>query len=280
MRISLDPSRGSRLAGTIMAAAILLALPAAARAQYGAPELNSSAIGEKYHVEVTGTLWKPDVYGQISSEEFGIIGTKIDFVDDLGFEKTRFKDFRLVLRPSKKSKFRLQHTPVVYKAETSLKRDVIFNGQKFPLALPVQTEFDWNVWRFGYEYDAFYRPRGFVGFFLEARYTEMVAELRSPLLTEFRRDKAPLPAVGIVGRGYVLPALAINFEMSMFRVPADSIPHVEANYYDWDLNGTFNVSQYAGVQVGWRRMTNYLVYKKDVGDTKFQGLYFGGALRY
>lgn len=281
MRFSLLPSSARRLADLLLVGAVLMALPRAASAQYGAPELDSSAIGEQYHVEVSGSLWKPDVYGVISSEQFGIIGSQISFVDDLGFEKTRFKAFKLVLRPSKKSKFRIERIPVVYQAETNLKRSIVFNGQAYPLALPLQSEFDWKVWRFGYEYDAFYRSRGFVGFFVEARYTEMIAELRSPLYApEYRRDRAPLPAIGVVARGYPLPALAINFEMSTFNVPKDTIPDVEANYYDWDINGTFNLSRYAGVQIGWRRMTNFLSVENDIGDTKFQGLYFGGTLRY
>lgn len=281
MRISSQPPRLGRLTGGFLAAAILVALPDAARAQYGAPELGSSTIGENYHIEVSGRLWKPDVFGQISSQQFGIVGTKIDFIDDLGFEKTRFKDLRIVLRPTKKFKFRIQHTPVVYTAETTLKREIIFNGQNYPIAVPIQSEFNWNVWRFGMEYDAFYRPRGYVGFFIEARATEMIAELRSPLhQPEFRRERAPLPAIGIVGRAYPLPALAINFEMSTFKVPANTLPNIEANYYDWDINGTFNVNRFAGVHVGWRRMTNYLSIKSDIGDTKFQGMYFGGTLRY
>jgi hypothetical protein len=281
MRISRQSSWPARLTHGILGAALLLALPATARAQYGAPELSSNTIGENYHVELSGRLWNSDVFGVISSEQFGQIGSQIDFVQDLGYEKTRFKEFGIVLRPSKKSKFRIQHTPVVFKAETTLKRAIVFNGQNYPLALPLQSEFDWNVWRFGYEYDAFYRSRGYVGVLVEARYTQMNAELRSPLYQpEFTRQKAPLPAIGIVGRAYPLPALAINFEMSTFRLPKESVPNIEANYYDWDINGTFNASRYVGVTVGWRRMTNYLSIKKDVGDTKFQGMYFGAAVRY
>lgn len=282
MRISRQPSRQTRLMQALFGTALLLALPAAAHAQYGAPELNDSVPAENYHIEASGRFWNPDVFGQISSEQFGIIGTTIDFVNDLGFEKTRFREFGLVLRPTRKFKFRIQHTPVGYTAETTLKRSIVFNGQTYPVALPVQSEFDWNVWRFGMQYDAYYRPRGYVGFFVEARYTEMFAQLRSPLQSqpEFRREKAPLPAIGIVGRAYPVPELAINFEMSTFQVPKDTIPNVEANYYDWDINGTFNATRFLGVQVGWRRLTNYLSIKKDIGDTKFQGMYVGGALRY
>ena len=160
-----------------------------------------------------------------------------------------------------------------------MRRDLIFNGQKFPVSLPISSEFDWNVWRLGYEYDFVYRDRGFVGLLLEGRYTKMTATLSSPLVTEFSTAKAPLPAIGIAGRGYVLPEVAINFEMTGFKLP-DVDPKYQANYYDWNLNGTVNVSNNVGLQIGWRRITNYLAIKNDVGDLKFQGLWFGAALRY
>jgi hypothetical protein len=262
-------------------ATALLLVPTAARAQYGAPELDARVSGEHYHAEVSGTLWNPDVQGLITSEKFGFVGSNIDFVDDLGFERTRFRDLRIVLRPSRKSRFRIQYTPVRYEAETTLKREITFNGQKYPLAMPVQSQFDWNVWRFGYEYDFIYRSRGFVGVLLEGRYTRMTAELKAPLIpTEFTRVRAPLPAIGLVGRAYVFPELALNFEVSMFRVPEGTIEDIEANYYDWDVHGTFNVSRNVGLQLGWRRMSSFLKVENDSGDVAFQGLWFGGALRY
>jgi hypothetical protein len=279
MRISWQRASIRRAWRVAALAAVMNAAPALAAAQYGS-ELGSAVPGEQYHFEVSGTLWNPDLSGVISSQRLGIVGSEIDFIDDLGFERTRFKDVRFVLRPSRKSRFRIQYTPITYVAETSLRRDITFNGQTFPLNLPLQSQFDWKVWRFGYEYDVFYHERGFVGLLLEGRYTQMTAELASPLMSEFTRVKAPLPAIGVVGRAYVVPDVAVNFEMSMFRVPEGAIPDVEANYYDWDIHGTFNVHRHVGLQVGWRRMTNFLTVEEDSGDVKFQGLWFGGALRY
>jgi hypothetical protein len=54
----------------------------------------------------------------------------------------------------------------------------------------------------------------------------------------------------------------------------------QARYFDWDINGTVNLSNYFGVQMGWRKMTNFMVIKKDSGDVQFQGLWFGAAVRY
>jgi hypothetical protein len=124
-----------------------------------------------------------------------------------------------------------------------------------------------------------------VGALIEARYTTFDAKLttNSPLLatqqTEFTQAKAPLPAIGIVARGYPLKEVAINFEMSTFRLPAID-PKYDANYFDWDINGTVNVTNNVGLQVGWRKMTTYLRVEKDLGDLAFKGLWFGAAARF
>jgi hypothetical protein len=103
--------------------------------------------------------------------------------------------------------------------------------------------------------------------------------LLSPQLEEFATAKAPLPALGVVGRAYVLPEVAINFELSGFKVP-DVDPKYKANYFDWDINGTVNLSNNFGVQIGWRKVTTYLNIEEDTGDLRFQGLWFGVAARY
>jgi hypothetical protein len=272
---------------TLMAlASMALLVPSVARAQYSAPDMSGDgAIGEKYHVEGSASLWDPDLFGSISSEQFGLVGTKIDLVTDLGYVKTRFRDFKFVLRPTKKSKIRLQYTPIEYTAETSFKRDVVFNGIKFPLSVPIESTLAWKVLRLGYEYDFIYRSRGFVGMVLDARYTQMQAQLQtnspifSPAIKEFATAKAPLPAFGAVGRGYVTRQVAINFEITGFKLPNVS-PKYQATYFDYDLNGTVNVTNNVGFQVGWRKVTNVLQVDKDLGDVQFQGLWFGAVGRF
>jgi hypothetical protein len=269
-------------AGAVLAiAAIAIAWPRAAAAQYNAPPLSSLAIGERYHVELTGTLWNPDVTGLVSSDEFGQAGTSLDFVTDLGFKQTRFTDLKFVLRPARKHKLRFQYTPISYEGENVLAREIIFRGQKINATLPISTTFEWKVMRFGYEYDFVYRNRGFVGLLIEGRYTQFGASVMAPLVgvSEFTSAKAPLPALGLVGRAYIAPSIALNFEVSGMKLP-DVDPKYKAEYFDWDINGTVNLTNNFGVQVGWRKMTTMLLIEDDGGDFKFQGLYFGASLRY
>jgi hypothetical protein len=41
-----------------------------------------------------------------------------------------------------------------------------------------------------------------------------------------------------------------------------------------------NLTNNVGVEIGWRRMNTFLHIEEDEGDFKFQGLWFGGAVRY
>jgi len=267
--------RAGLSAGT--AAFVLMAAPAWGQVREQEP--SRLPLGEQYRIELSGTLWNPAMSGLISSEQFGIIGSEIDFEKDLGYAQTRFADFRLVLRPSRKSKFRVQYTPISYQASTNFTRDIVFNGIRFPVSIPVDSTFEWKVLRLGYEYDFVYTDRGFVGLLLEGRYTNFTTQLTSALAEEFTSVKVPLPAIGAVGRVYVIPEVAINFEVTAFKFP-DVDPKYKANYFDWDISGTVNFTNNVGARVGWRRMTTYIFVEEDTGDLKFQGIWFGAVVRY
>ncbi len=278
------PCRFLRVAA---AAAVLVGwlAPAEAHAQFRAPDGGFEAVGERYHVEVAGTFWTPALSGRIASDSLDVIGNAIDFADDLGYDRSHLREFRGVLRPTRRVRLRIQYTPVRYAAETSFDREITFGGTPFPVSVPIVSDFTWTVLRGGFEYDFLYTPRGFLGLLLEARHTQLEARLAtntpffSPALEAQVLAKAPLPAIGVVGRAYVLPNVALNVEVSGFRVPRID-DELEATYFDWDVHGTVNLNRFVGVQVGWRRMSTFLSTTDDEGDLKFAGLWFGGALRY
>jgi hypothetical protein len=270
-----------QLATIAAAIAACAARPALAQDRPG----SNDAIGEKYHVEVAGALWNPTLFGQISSDQFGIIGSNIDLNSDLKFEQTRFRDLRFVLRPATKHKFKLQYTPMSYTSTTTFQRNIVFNGILYPVAVPVTSEFDWSVLRFGYEYDFLYKPRGYVGVILEGRYTKFNAQLQALNNVEFASANAPLPAFGVAGRAYVTRNVALNldwtfFNLDTFHLPQTLVKDTTAIYHDVDISGTINFNDYVGMQVGWRQTNTQLGIDQDHGNLKFQGLWFGAAIRY
>jgi hypothetical protein len=142
----------------VLTALALLALAAPVEAQF--PARGDAVIGEDYHIEASFNFWNPTPEAIVNSEALGILGTDVNLVTDLGITKQALKDLRVVLRPAKKHRFRINYLPMNYDASTTLTREFIFNGLRYRPGLPVQTTAQFKAWRFGYEYDFLYRDRG------------------------------------------------------------------------------------------------------------------------
>jgi hypothetical protein len=259
----------------------LLAGAVPAQAQYAVRGPSDRATGETYRFEFGAYFWNPTPTLGIQSESLGIIGTRIDLVEDLQIEKTRFTQLRAVLRPAKKHKLRFEYTPIKYEQpEGILSRNIIFNGITYSVAVPVDTTLDWKAYRFTYEYDIIYRDRGFFGILLEAKYTDVRAELSNFLDTEFVHARAPIPALGAIGRVYVSKNMSVTAEFSGFKLPESIDENYKAKYYDFDIYGTVNVSDHFGAQLGYRSFDVFYKVDTDEGELKLKGPYFGGVVRF
>jgi hypothetical protein len=259
----------------------LLVVPAGAHAQFTATPFSDPATGERYHIEASFGWWNPSPDFEIASESLGQLGTRIDAITDLGIEKKQVPELRIVLRPGRKHKFRINYLPMSYSASSTVHREFVFNGIRYNVNLPVSTELSWKTWHLGYEYDFIYRDRGFVGIVLQAKATDIQASLEAPPLgREFARAQAPVPAIGGIGRVYVVPNISITGELDFFKIPSGIDERYEAHYWDFDLYGTVNFNDYVGAQVGFRSIDLGYVFEDDHGSFKARGLYFGGTVRY
>ena len=269
-----------RIVSSIFCLALALAA-APVEAQYRAQGPSDRATGENYRFEFGAYFWNPTPDMSIKTEWRGIVGDEIDLIEDLGLEKTRFTQIRAVLRPARKHKLRFEYTPVKYEQEEAiLQRDVIFNGKLYNVALPVATTLNWNAYRFTYEYDLIYRDRGFLGIILEAKYTDVEATLSNVLDTEFVRARAPIPAIGAIGRVYVAPNISITGEFSGFKLPESIDEDYRGKYFDFDLYGTVNFTDHFGAQVGYRSFDVFYRVETDEGALKIKGPYLGGVVRF
>jgi hypothetical protein len=264
---------------TLASTTALLAAPPGAEAQIFPP--GEVALGERYHVEVSGSIWLPSAHMVIASESLGILGDSIDLGRDLGIEESqRFQEFRLVLRPATKHKFKLQYSPLSYSAASTLTREFVFNGLRYRVGVPVETSMTWKMLRLGYEYDFIHRERGYAGFMLDARLLDVGLELVSPIGVEFARARGPVPSFGFTGRGYPVPFVSITGEVSIFKLPESLDERYRAAYLDIDVYGTVNFTNWAGVQIGYHRFNIDYQIEQDTGDMEIGGLYFAGVLRY
>ncbi|MGC4081574.1 MAG: hypothetical protein QM736_05520 [Vicinamibacterales bacterium] len=275
----------ARLTFLIQAAVLFAAAPA--HAQYAPRSLGDPATGERYHIEASADIWAPTTEMTISSESLGIVGSDIDFKKDLGLSDKSFRAVQLVLRPVTKHRFRFQYIPIKFEQQATLTRDLVFQGIRYRVGLPVNSGLDWKAYRFTYEYDFIYRDRGFAGFLLDAKYTDVKASLQSPIDFEQIHARAPIPTIGGIGRYYVVPNISITGELSGFKIPDSVSKQYKAHYADLDIYATLNITNNFGVKGGYRTFNLGYTIKDDdqvtttdAGSFVLKGFYFGGTVRF
>jgi hypothetical protein len=268
-----------------LAAATVLLLATPAHAQYKPRPLDDPATGETYHIEGAVGLWFPTADMTVTSAGSGslsgIAGTTINAERDLGMPSTKkLPDFELILRPARAHKFRVNYVPIQYQGSATVTRDIIFNGQRYRIGLPVNSTLDWTSARFAYEFDFITRNRGFGGFIVEAKYTDVQVDLAAPGITEFARARAPIPALGGIGRVYVVPNISITGELTAFKLPDSIDSRYGGHYVDLDIYGTVNFTNNLGVKGGYRSLDMGYLIKQDNAAFTLRGLYFAAVLRY
>jgi hypothetical protein len=261
-------------------AAVLVLVAAPASAQYQPRTLDDPATGEKYHIEAGADFWFPTADIAVESEQLGIPGSQIDLKRDLGLVDQRFRALQVQLRPARRHKLRFEYLPVEYTQTATLKTDIVFNGIRYRLGLPVNSDFNWKTYEFAYEFDFVVKNWGFVGFDLEAKYTDVNVTLNSPIASEFAHAQGPIPALGGIARYYFVPNIAVTGEFTAFKIPDSIDDRYNAHYVDFDLYGTVNFTNNVGVKGGYRsRDVGYLI-KTDSGALTLKGIYFGAVVRY
>ena len=277
-----------RLCALITLTLAFLLASAPARAQFRPRSLGDPATGEQYHIEGGVGLWFPSADMQVTSTSLNLVGTQIDFKRDLGLQDQHFPEWHLVLRPVKSHKFRLQYIPISYQQTATLTANIVFNGQLYKVGVPVNSTLDWKAWRFGYEYDFLVKDKGFGGFLLDFKYTEVGATLASPFRSDFAQAKAPIPTIGGIFRVYPVPNISITGEITGFTIgwlPKSLIKDNTGHFADVDFYGTLNFTNNIGAQVGFRSFDvgyalNPNSLKNDSGAFILKGLYLGVVARY
>lgn len=260
--------------------AVALLVPTSARAQPDARRVNDAPAGETYHIEVAAGCWRPHPIIVLASDGRGIRGTRIDFMHDLGMTARGFPELQIILRPVTRHKVRFQWIRITYDSTATLPHDETFNGISYPQGASVISRLDWRAYRLGYEYDFVVKSRGFAGFIIEAKQTDVRAQLTSARADEVARTRVPIPAIGAVGRVYLGARLSLTGELTGLKVPDNPSQTYGGHYAELDLYGTLNVTNRVGAQIGYRSLDIDHFGESNSGTLALRGVYVGAVVRY
>jgi hypothetical protein len=231
---------------------------------------------EKFHVEFGTEWWRPTPALSIRTDAFTSIGiSDFDFADEFGINPSWFSEFRAVVKPARKHKVRVSYVPVRYEQTSPLRTPISFDGTTFTGSATANIE--WNLWRFGYEWDFISRQRGFVGFLGDVKYNKVSASVRGRGAAEATEAKAPIPGLGIIARAYANPRVSISGEFTGFKVVGGDI---EGSLFDFDISATANIFKSLGVQGGYRAVNADYTIDQDIGNLSLKGVYFGIISRF
>ena len=275
------------LALCLSATCLVIVMATSADAQQAPQRLSAEnsfllgpSIGEDYTVEITGSLWDPSPLFVASSEQFGIIGSNINFGSDLGLVRKRHRAYRLTLKTGRRHKLHVSRMLMQYRQNTVLKRRLVFQGIAWDVGLPVSSLFKWDAWRFGYEFDVVIRERGYFGLILEAKHTQLEARLESESAYEFTRAQVPIPALGTITRIYLTRFIPLTVEFTAFKLPSNLADGHEVRHVDFDIYGTLNFSRMVGLNIGYRSLDFSFLVDRDTGDLELNGIYVSGVFRF
>ncbi|MBI4886347.1 MAG: hypothetical protein HY824_04600 [Acidobacteria bacterium] len=238
----------------------------------------SRAAAQDHVAELGVMLWKPSPELSLSSDAVaGSSVNQVDFVQEFGIEEKWFPEFRAAI--GRGHKFRVSHVKFSYDAEATIQRTFSFQGRTFSVGAPASTDINWDLWTVGYEWDFVSRPQGYFGVIADLKVNTIKASVDSPALrsTAATDTTAPVPTIGVAGRGYLSKMIAIGAEFSGLKVDRSDF---NVKFFDFDINGMVAVTPNVGAQVGYRSVTATYVVDQDTGDLKMKGPYVGAFVRF
>jgi len=266
---------------------LLLATASTATAQFRPRIMQEVTLGDKYTIEGGADFWFPTADLTLASGGSGALagipGTDINGKRDLGLADKNLPQLNLVLKAGRRHKLRVQFVPIKYEQSAILSRQIDFNGQRYTVGLPVNSTLNWKALRLGYEYDFVVKSRGYGGFIIEDKQTDVRVDIATPLSnppTQFAHARAPIPALGGVARYWIVPRVSVTADVTGFKIPDSVDNRYNAHYVDMDVYGTLNATKNVGVKVGYHSIDLGYKFKEDTGSFRLKGAYVGVVARY
>jgi hypothetical protein len=203
-------------------------------------------------VDVEGRYWFSTLDSTVQVTTGSIIGTELDFIDDLGIsDKENFLEGRIILEFGNHS-LRYGYIPLKWDETSTLSRTVTFGGQSYTVGTSVESELKSDYHRLGYQYNVIDVMDNHLGVIFELKYFDTRASLKATSLgfDEAEAIKAPIPTVGLAA-GVSLPFLfsiegeitGISFGKDIYMYDAEAVVNLKPLPFI-DLSGGYRVMKF------------------------------------
>ncbi|MEN6318349.1 MAG: hypothetical protein ABFD82_06290 [Syntrophaceae bacterium] len=222
-----------------------------------------------------GYYWFPDLKGDLSVDENGIKGTKLDVEDTLGVGNESFPAVE-VFAGIGKHHISLMYTQFHYSGSKNIKEPITFAGQTYPTNSRVESDLKTKMLDLEYQYDLINLENILAGFSIgvigKVKYIDGEAELKSPTLDSSHNQKetfqVPVPMLGI---GAHIGLIAKLLEA---RLKATGMGYSGNVFYDVMADISVTPFPFLDIHGGYRYMKLKVDDVSDVyADLEFAGPY-------
>jgi len=158
--------------------------------------LSSSA----FEIGARGYYWFPSLDGTMRVDEANLIGTNIDFKDDLGIEDEDYPSGEVFVGLGRHH-LSLTYTNIDYSGSKTLTRTIWFKGKPYTIGSPVTSSIEYQMIDFHYQYDFLDLENVLAGFslggVLQVKYLDGEVSLKTTGLDEKEDFTIPIPMVGL-----------------------------------------------------------------------------------
>lgn len=211
--------------------------------------------------------WYSDLDSEVRSTTGGVLGTDINFVDDLGLDDQKgFVEGRITLEFGRHS-LRYGYVPLQWSGTGVLSRNITFGGQTYTASTATDSEINVDYHRLGYRFDLFDMLSNRVGLIAEVKYFDADATVKAPSLgfDETESIQAPLPTVGVAAQVGLPFLINVSGEVTGITLGSD------AYVFDAEAMVNFDPAPFITVSGGYRYFTFHLEKDDDKADIDLHG---------
>lgn len=153
-----------------------------------------------FEIGARGYYWFPSLDGTVKVDEANIIGTTIDFNNDLGIEDEDYPSGEVFVGFGRHH-LSLAYTDIDYSGRKTLTRTIVFKGETYAISSLVISSIEYQMIDFHYQYDFLDLENVLAGFSLggvfQVKYLDGEVSLKTTGLDEKEDFTIPIPMVGL-----------------------------------------------------------------------------------
>jgi outer membrane protein len=174
------------------------------------------ASSSAFEIGARGYYWFPSLDGKVKVDEAGVVGTLIDFEEDLGIDDESYPTIEAFVGAGR-HRLSLAYTDIEYSGTKTLTEDIVFQGETYSATDIVDSAIEYRQIDFVYQYNFVNLENVLAGFslggVLQGTYLdgEVSLETKTTGIDEKEDFSLPIPMIGLnLHIGLLADILAAN----------------------------------------------------------------------